>query len=608
MLRHSSTLLAALALLLLPARSRAAQPGEIRAGSLPWDAETLLLMENAGNAGNAGKLRPEIFRRLSSASQRAVLRAAGLLPPPAARPARAPLAGSVRRPLTPIAGQNVRVNDPSADVVGHTNSESSVAARGSRVIVGFNDASDSLGSGYGLSADGGSTFQHKSLPAFPGGQNLGHPVVAFGPNGEIYYASLAMAGDGVSVISSCVSTDGTVSWTCTEASTLAGSRYDTQDEDWLAVDNSSSKYRGNVYVSWTDFSTYYGGSFILIARSLNGGLSFGGPQSLSALDGSQVVQDSSIAIGPNGEVFVSYLDGHFGGNGITLTKSVDGGATFSTPKAAVLFTRIASTLTGGNGVRADSFPATAVDGRGTYHLVYAAVSPGQAVDRSDIFYVRSTDGGITFSVPVRLNDDATATSQWSPSIAVTEDGRIAVKWWDRRNDPSNDSLTDVYMTVSADGGATFGRNVRVTDHNWVFGPSALGSYHGDYDGLAGDSGNFHLSWSDERGSDPDVYYAYLPSTVAAGPDFNVSARQVYAAVRGGESATFDLVTSAVNGFSGPLALSVSPASGTRSRARTWRRANPRGSPCPRRPRRRRERICSRSPRRGPPPRARRTCA
>src|ERR1035437_5957908 len=72
---------------LAPARSRGAQPGEIRTGSLPRDAETLLLMENAGNAG---KLRPEVFRRLSSAGQRAVLRAAGLLSPPAARAVRAP--------------------------------------------------------------------------------------------------------------------------------------------------------------------------------------------------------------------------------------------------------------------------------------------------------------------------------------------------------------------------------------------------------------------------------------------------------------------------------------------------------------------------------------
>jgi hypothetical protein len=561
---YSSPLLAVLALFALPTPSNAEKPpdssalanaAQVRRGMLPRGADALRLVESGGNS--APLLNPEVFRRLSSAGQRAVLRAAGLLVPPAAvRQPRAPEARPTR-PLTPSVGQNVRVNDPSHDVDGHTNSESCIAALGGSVIVGFNDANLVEGSGYGLSTDGGSSFQHESLPEPPGGENLGDPVVAFGPNGEIYYSTLSIAGDGASVISLCSSTDGAVTWTCNEASTIARSFTDTQDKDWLAVDTTTSKYRGNVYVTWTDF-TANNGAFILYARSTDGGLTFSLPSNLSPIDGSEVVQDSYVSIGPNGEVWISYLDSHFGGSGITVTKSTDGGVTFSALKPAALFQEISGTFTGGNGVRADSFPVAAVDKNGTYHLVFSAVSPGQALDRSDIFYVRSTDGGATFSAPVRLNDDATTTSQWSPAIAVTADGRIAVKWWDRRNDPVNDSLTDVYMTVSSDGGATFGKDIRVTDHNWVFGPSELGSYHGDYDGLAGDSGKFHLSWSDERGSDPDVYYAYFPSTVTAGPDFNVSARQVYASVRAGDSTAFDLATSAANGFSSTLALSVSP--------------------------------------------------
>ena len=554
MLRHSSTLLAAVALLLLPAESRAAASPQVRTGALPRASDALQLLENRGNLGPL--LRPEVFRRLSSAGQRAVLRAAGLLAKPvSARPQRAPNARTVR-PLTPSAGQNVRVNDPSADVDGHTNSESWLAVKGGSVIVGFNDANIDV-SGYGLSLDG-STFRHESLPGPPGGQNLGDPVLAFGPNGEIYYSTLAIAGDGVSIISTCVSKDSAVSWTCAEASTIFANSLDTQDKDWMAVDVTSSKFRGNVYVAWTDF-TAGNGDFILFAHSTDGGQTFSAPSALSPIDGSQLVQNAYISVGPNGEVWVSYLDSHFGGSGITVTKSTDGGVTFSALEPAALFTEIAGTQTGGNGVRSDSFPVTAVDQNGTYHLVYAAVTPGQTLDRSDIYYVRSADGGATFSTPVRLNDDATTTTQWSPAIAATADGRIAVKWWDRRNDPLNDSLTDVYMTVSTDGGATFGKNLRVTDHNWVFGPSELGSYHGDYDGMAGDAGNFHLSWSDERGSDPDVYYAFFPSTAAAGPDFNVSARQVYASVRVGDSATYDLATSASNGFAGSLSLSASPS-------------------------------------------------
>ena len=487
------------------------------------------------------------------------MRAAGLLVPPAnARQLRAPEARPTR-PLTPSVGQNVRVNDPTTDVLGHTQSTSSVAARGGNVIVGFQDANEENVSAFGLSTDGGSTFQQQSLPEI--GENLGDPVVAFGPNGEIYYTSIAIGGDGVSVITLCASNDNATSWTCGEASGAAANVYDTQDKSWMAVDTSNSKYRGTVYVVWTDVSQYYdgGGSFIFFTYTRDGGQTYSVPVTLSPIDGSFVVQTPTVSVGPSGEVWVSYFDDHFGGPGITVTKSVDGGNSFSALTPATLGSPLAGTLTGGNGVAAATFPATTVDKNGTFHLVYAAVSSGQNLDRSDIFYVRSTNGGTTFSAPVRLNDDSTNTSQWAPAITAAADGTVAVKWWDRRNDPVNDSLTDVYMTTSTDGGKTWGTNIRVTDHNWVFGPSTLGSYHGSYDGIAADAGNFYLSWSDERGSDPDVYYATFPTNVSAGPDFNVSAVQLYAAARAGESASFDLVTTGVNGFSGTLALSASPA-------------------------------------------------
>ena len=556
MLRHSSTLLAVLALLSLPSRTEAGQPSQVRNGALLRNADALLLVENGANLPSS--LKPDVVRRLSPAGQRAALRSAGLpVTSASARPSRAPLAPSARR-LIPSVGQNVRVNDPTTDVLGHTQSTSSIAARGGNIFVGFQDANEEDVSAFGLSTDGGSTFQQQSLPETVA-QNLGDPVVAFGPNGEIYYT--AIANDGWSVIVLCTSTDNATTWTCGEASGIYANAYDAQEQSWMAVDTSTSKYRGTVYVVWTDVSQVYdgGGSFIFFTYTRDGGQTYSSPLALSPLDGSAVVRDATVSVGPSGEVWVSYFDDHFGGTGITVTKSADGGNSFSGLKSATLVSPLAATLTGGNGVATATSPATAVDKNGTFHLVYAAVQPGQSLDRSDIFYVSSTDGGATFSTPARLNDDGTSTTQWLPAITAAADGTVAVKWWDRRNDPVNDSLTDVYMTTSTDGGRTFGTNIRVTDHNWVFGPSSLGNYHGSYDGIAADAGNFYLSWSDERGSDPDVYYATFPTNVSAGPDFNVSAVQVYAAARAGESASFDLATTAVNGFSGTLAFSASPA-------------------------------------------------
>ena len=165
--------------------------------------------------------------------------------------------------------------------------------------------------------------------------------MAFGPNGEIYYTSKAIAGDGVSVIVLCASKDNATTWTCGEASGGIANIYDIQDKSWMAVDTSTSKYRGTVYVVWTDVSQVYdnGGSFIFFTYTRDGGQTYSAPLALSAIDGSAVVQDATISVGPNGEVYVSYLDGHFGGTGITVTKSVDGGTTFSALKSATLFRR-----------------------------------------------------------------------------------------------------------------------------------------------------------------------------------------------------------------------------------------------------------------------------
>src|SRR6185503_13435877 len=214
---------------------------------------------------------------------------------------------------------------------------------------------------------------------------------------------------------------------------------------------------------------------------------------------------------------------------------------------------------GGNDVRTNSFPSLTIDKNGTVHVVYDATVTPNGSDRSDIFYTRSTNGGTTFSAPVKLNDDGTPTTQLFPSIAAAADGTLGVKWWDRRNDPLNDSLTDVYMTISRDGGASFEKNFRVTNHNWVFGPSELGDYHGDYDGIAADGGNFFLSWSDERGLNPDAYFAQIPiSRDANSPDFNISARKPFAPVKAGTAVDFEFSTTSA-GIAGSLTLTAQPA-------------------------------------------------
>ena len=66
----------------------------------------------------------------------------------------------------------------------------------------------------------------------------------------------------------------------------------------------------------------------------------------------------------------------------------------------------------------------------TVHYAYAAHGTGS--DEGDIYDVRSTDSGATWSTPLKLNTDSGTRAQWMPSTGVTSSGTVFVKWYDRR--------------------------------------------------------------------------------------------------------------------------------------------------------------------------------
>ena len=119
----------------------------------------------------------------------------------------------------------------------------------------------------------------------------------------------------------------------------------------------------------------------------------------------------------------------------------------------------------------------AVGPNGAIHYAYAG--KGQASgDNGDIYYVRSTDNGVTWSAPIKLNDDTGGQfkTQWMPSVSVNYNpasplpqGKVTVSWYDRRSATSAcNNVTDPgcsyerYGIQSADNGATFGANFAIS--------------------------------------------------------------------------------------------------------------------------------------------------
>ena len=88
-------------------------------------------------------------------------------------------------------------------------------------------------------------------------------------------------------------------------------------------------------------------------------------------------------------------------------------------------------------------------------------------------------------------------------------------FFDTRNDPRH-LLIDVYLAQSADHGASFLKNLRVTTQSWdpaVDAPvDEYGSqFIGDYQGLAVDDHFAHPFWNDTRTGAQEIFTAAIPS-------------------------------------------------------------------------------------------------
>jgi hypothetical protein len=244
----------------------------------------------------------------------------------------------------------------------------------------------------------------------------------------------------------------------------------------------------------------------MFSRSLNGGATFSTPIPLSA--NGTINQGSEPVVGPNGEVYVTWLQ--FSGprgTGIVITKSTNGGASFGAPVFVAPAVPIG--FNSGNmlgNFRVNSFPKIDVDqSNGNVYVVYGS-NPGNG-DSGDVFFVRSADGGATWSSALRVNDDPGNNDQFFPDLAVNSDGAVRIFWYDKRQDPNNVAMT-VYTAVSQNGGRSFGPNQAVTPGTFPpavgYDPVLITDYMGDYIDIkagmtaTGRTSDFFLAWTDCR--------------------------------------------------------------------------------------------------------------
>lgn len=368
----------------------------------------------------------------------------------------------------------------------------------SRTLAGFLVNTTKLAT----STDNGTTWLQTFVPEGADGRPMtsdglswdanSDPVVAVDKHGNVFAANLyinfiTQSNDGFYVSKGTITSTGlTISATNAVATNAPGSP-NSEDKDWLTVDNSDSAFSGNVYVCWTRFTPT--ANHIRVARSTDSGDSWGASLQVSPPSQNGAVQGCQVAVGPGGEVYVAWevffrngLRQHF------FAKSIDGGETFSSAKPITgLFREVIFE----SGYRKNSFPALAVSPvNGNVADVFSEfTSPGG----TKVLFTQSTNGGSSFSTPFTLVD-VFGGVQFFPAVTFDDAGTIHASWFDTRNSGSAHAAEfDVYATFSTDNGTTFAPNVRVTPTSVVAGK--FNSFIGDYSGIAAAGGFAHPVWN-----------------------------------------------------------------------------------------------------------------
>jgi hypothetical protein len=326
----------------------------------------------------------------------------------------------------------------------------------------------------------------------------GDPVVLFDSLGNLYYAHLSnpISGWWIDRIVVQKSTNNGQTWN-DGVGIYQGIQPQAQDKEWLAVDHTQSPYRGTIYATWTEFDDYGSSSpsdssRIRFSKSTNQGITWSNAVVISDRSGDCIDSDNTDegavpCVGPNGEIYVSWA----GPLGLVFDKSTNGGQTWGTDV-------IVSSMPGGwdfavSGIyRCNGLPITMCDissspYRGYIYVVWSDQRNGAT--NTDIFMAKSTNGGSTWSAPIKVNDDNTTRHQffvWSSIDPST--GHLWFVFYDRRN--TTGAATDVFVAKSADGGTTF-ENFKVSETS--FTPDA-GTFFGDYTNIAAWNGKIYPFW------------------------------------------------------------------------------------------------------------------
>jgi len=387
--------------------------------------------------------------------------------------------------------------------------------------------------GWGFTTDGGAHW------TFPGvlqnGVFRSDPVTNSDEIGQFFYLSLQ---SDVNQSFFCDdlwrSTNGGQTWVERSPDRGAGGG----DKQWFTIDKTNGPGHGFQYQS--DDGINCSGSGVEFQRSTNGGVTWQAP--IVVPSGTDL---GTLDVDTNGNLFIGG-EGFSNFNCVRSSNAQIGGQTPS-------FDRNTSVNMGGSlgsgginpaGLDGQLFLAIDRSGTATNNNIYmlASVVPSGR-STTDVMFVRSTDGGQTFSAPRRINDDPVNPNKWHwfGTLSVAPNGRIDSVWYDTRN-AANNTDSQLFYSFSTDGGLTWAANVAVSNPFNPFEGYPNQSKIGDYITIVSDNTGGNVAYSatfnfnSSRGQhEEDVYYVRVAPPTSVLTLLSAASRLTH-----GSAGTFDI--------------------------------------------------------------------
>jgi len=417
----------------------------------------------------------------------------------------------------------VNVDAQGHNILGDAANETSIAVdptNGNKMTIGwrqFNSVQSNFRQGgWGYTTDGGTSW------TFPGvlENNVfrSDPVLNSNETGNFFYLSLLQTFcDDM-----WRSLNGGQSWTRLPPEGGGGGG----DKEWFTIDKTNGMGHGFQYQAWSTAAACSGGQF---SRSTDGGVTWMSPINIpnSPVWG-------TLDVDTNGNLFIG--GGNFGSQFYCIRSS-----NAQNGNVTPTFDQVTAVNLGGSilfgaainpgGLAGQIFLAVDRSGTITNNNIYmlASVRPTGANNGTDVMFVRSTNGGQTFSAPLRINDDPINHNKWHwfGTLSVAPNGRIDVVWLDTRN-ASNNTDSQLFYSYSTDGGNTWSANVAVSNPFNPFEGYPNQNKIGDYITIVSDNTGGNVAYSATFNFNPntnqheeDVYYVRVaPSAPMAQSAFS----------------------------------------------------------------------------------------